>query len=76
MKDLERSGRIWEVVICIVCVDLIKQQMTMFEAEKNLGEMVTNTRETPEKTSHYRRLKYAIEQLELDEIGEILDEPV
>jgi uncharacterized protein YaaN involved in tellurite resistance len=60
--------------MCIICVELIKQQLTITEAEKNLGEMVNDNRETLEKLNHYRKLKYAVEELDIDELDKLLDE--
>ena len=60
--------------MCIVCVDLIKQNMTISEAERNLGELVNDRKETLTKLNHYDRLKEALEQLDLEEAGKILDE--
>ena len=61
-----------EVVICIICMELIKQKMTISEAERNLGEMVNDRKETIDNLNHYGRLKEAIEIM--DYLCEVLEE--
>jgi hypothetical protein len=48
--------------MCIVCVELVKQKMSISEAERNLGEMVTNPKD-PNK-DHYAELEHALKELE------------
>ena len=59
--------------MCIICVELIKQRMTVFEAERNSGEMV-NTAKPGEDVEHYRQLNEAIQDGDFDKLGEIIDE--
>lgn len=60
--------------MCIVCVELIKQQMTITEAEKNLGELVSDRKASVDEVIHYGRLKEAIEDLDLDYLDVVLNE--
>lgn len=62
--------------MCIVCVDLIKQNMTVGEAERNLGELINNRNETIDNLVHYGRLKEAIDILDLDYLGVVLEEGI
>ncbi len=58
--------------MCIVCVDLIKQQMTWFEAERNTSEL-GRTEKDREKATHYQDLHDALVEVDLDTLEKILD---
>jgi len=60
--------------MCIMCIEILKQKMSLHEAERNLGEMVNDRRETIETHNHYRKLKEAIDIMDLDYLGEVLEE--
>lgn len=59
--------------MCMICVDLIKQRMTITEAERNVGELVSTAKDDKEWV-HYTDLQRAIEELDLDVLGEVLEE--
>lgn len=59
--------------MCIVCVELIKQKLTIPEAEKNLGEMRFDSRQHIETLEHYGRLKDAMEVMDLDTLATEID---
>lgn len=52
--------------MCIVCVELIKQKMTLREAESNLREIASDD-------AHMNKLLEAIEELDLETLAEELD---
>jgi len=56
--------------MCMICVDLIKQRMTLVEASRNAREMNT----TRAGSDHYMELEQAIENLDLDKLAKVLDE--
>lgn len=56
--------------MCMICVDLIKQRMTLQEAKKNAREM----NYTREGSDHYAELEQAIEKGDMDRLNEMLDE--
>jgi len=58
--------------MCIVCIDLFKQKMTLDEAQKNLGELVYDKRSTAKTVGHQQRLKSAIDEFDLNKIDEEL----
>lgn len=60
--------------MCIICVELIKQKMSIMEAGRNLGEMVNDKREDPKTLKHYKKLKEAIEFADWDELEELIEE--
>lgn len=60
--------------MCVICLDIIKQKMSLTEAQRNLGEMVNDRRETVETLDHYYKLKEAIDDLHFDDLADILDE--
>ena len=62
--------------MCIICSEIIRQKMTLFEAKRNLGEMVNNPNETVDKLQHYARLKESIEQMKTAELDKILEKGV
>jgi hypothetical protein len=61
--------------MCIVCVDLIKQNLTIPEAERNLGEMNSTFRreDSVEEFLHRHNLEKAIRDMDLETIGKELD---
>ena len=60
---------------CIVCIDLIKQSLTIPEAERNLGEMNSRFRreDSVEEFLHRHNLEKAIKDMDLEVIGKELD---
>ena len=54
----------------MICVDLIKQRMTLVEAQRNACEMNT----TRAGSEHYMELEQAIEEMDLDKLSRVLDE--
>jgi hypothetical protein len=60
--------------MCIMCIEIMKQQMSLTEAERNLGEVVNDGREKLETLNHYRKLKEAIDLMDLDYLGKVLEE--
>jgi hypothetical protein len=61
--------------MCIVCVDLIKQSLTIPEAERNLGEMNSTFRreDSVEEYMHRRRLEDALEEMDIETLDKELD---
>jgi hypothetical protein len=59
--------------MCIVCVELIKHKMTLLEAERNLGEL-GRVEKDREKAEHYQNLHDAIKDMDVEEIGWLLEE--
>lgn len=49
--------------MCIVCVDLIKQNMTVLEADRNLSELIMFA-PTKQEKRHYKDLKEALSELD------------
>jgi len=62
--------------MCLICSELIRQKMTLLEAERNLGEMVNNPKESLDKLQHYARLKESIEQMDTEELDKELEKGV
>lgn len=60
--------------MCIMCMEIIKQKMSLTEAYRNLGEVINDRRETQEAINHYKELREAIDNLLFDELAGILDE--
>lgn len=66
--------------MCIICLELLKHRMTINEAERAASEMVwAMLIDDPEKFDykdyqHRKRLKEALENLDLDKLGKVLDE--
>jgi mevalonate kinase len=56
--------------MCLICVDLIKQKMTLPEAQRNASEMNL----TRSGSDHYAELEKAIKELDLEKLGQLLDE--
>ena len=61
--------------MCLVCVDLIKQNMTILEADRNLSELVEFA-PTKRIKRHYEDLKEALEELDEDILKTYLDKEV
>ena len=59
--------------MCIVCIDLIKHNMTLLEAERNLDEL-GRTEDDKRLVAHYRALYEAIEKMDTEELGALLEE--
>jgi hypothetical protein len=56
----------------MVCVDLIKQNMTVIEAERNLPELIL-TAKTKRELYHYEDLKDALDNLDEEILKTYLD---
>ena len=59
--------------MCIICVELIKQKMTIPEAERNVGEKIISTKYW-ERLEHEIELAKALKELDIDKLDKILDE--
>lgn len=62
--------------MCIICVELIKQKMTLTEAERNLGELIISTKYFEEELQHEIDLYRAVKELDLKKLDKLLDEGV
>lgn len=56
--------------MCIMCIEIMKQQMSLTEAGRNLGEIVNDLN----KDSHYGKLKEAIDEMDVKKLNEVLIE--
>lgn len=56
--------------MCIICIELIKHRMTITEA----GKAAKECNGTEKSSEHMRELEEAIENLDLEKLGELLDE--
>jgi len=56
--------------MCLVCIDLIKQSLSITEAVKNLTEIVHFSNNN---TKHEEELLKALNELDLDKLSELLD---
>jgi len=54
----------------MICVDLIKQRMTLKEAQRNAGEM----NRTRSGSDHYAAIEKAIRESNFTALAEILDQ--
>lgn len=59
--------------MCLVCVDLIKQNMTILEADRNLSELISVAK-TRRELYHYEDLQDALDELDEDILKTYLDE--
>ncbi len=59
--------------MCIICVDLIKQKLTVLEAERNVGEFIMFP-PVEDDLSHYTELADALDEMDLGKFGEGVDE--
>ncbi len=59
--------------MCMICVELIKQNMTMLEAGKASDELIV-TAKPEEDTTHYKDLKESIEEMDIEKLGNVLEE--
>ena len=59
--------------MCIICIEIAKNSMSLSEAEKNLKELI-GTEQTDEEFNHHSDLLDSIENNDLDELSVILDE--
>lgn len=59
--------------MCIVCVELIKQRLTVPEAESASKEMIVTAKPGVD-TRHFEELNKALNESDFDKLGEILDE--
>lgn len=66
--------------MCLICIELLKQKMTITEAERAANEMVRAAWiDDPKKFDyedyrHKKKLQQALRDLDLDELDEVLDE--
>jgi len=61
--------------MCIICVELIKQRMTLLEAEKNIGELLwTTKREDIDDILHLLELNESIINLDTERLDKVLTE--
>ena len=66
--------------MCIICLELLKQKMTMIEAERAASEMVRAAWiDDPKKFNykdynHTKKLKEALEELDLEKLDAVLKE--
>ena len=61
--------------MCMLCVDLMKQKMTMKEANSNLKELLLDLDEVPrDQLQHLIDLDRAIEDLDIKELERLFDE--
>jgi len=61
--------------MCIICVELLKQRMSISEAERAVTELLLTTKEeTKEKKAHYIRLRTAIKSLDRKMLDKVMDE--
>ena len=59
--------------MCLICIELVKHRMNTAEAERAATEIV----ETDENASeHVTELQKALEALDLEKLGELLDEGI
>lgn len=56
--------------MCLICVELIKQRMTLPEAERASLENIMGK----ESDSHEYKLRKALKELNLEELAELLEE--
>ena len=60
-------------MMCIICVELIKQNMTYQEAQDASKEMVL-TAKPDDNTEHYEELNRSLREADLEKLGELLEE--
>lgn len=66
--------------MCMICVELLKQKMTIPEAERAASELVRSSLiDDPKKfdwtkQKHYKKLKEALENLDLEKLNDVLEE--
>ena len=58
--------------MCIICIELMKHHLTMLEAEKASNEMILTT--TGTDAAHYRELNRSIREMDLETLGNVLEE--
>ena len=58
--------------MCILCVELIKQKMSMDEASRAAGELLFFTELPEDDVEHIYKLKEALDNLDLEALGELL----
>lgn len=56
--------------MCLICVELIKQRMTLPEAERASLENIMGKK----SDSHEYKLRKALKELNLEELAELLEE--
>lgn len=61
--------------MCLVCVDLIKQNMTILEAERNLDELRWVSKDSSQ-SRHYHDLFEAVDKMDIDKIDQLLQNGV
>lgn len=60
--------------MCLICVDLIKQKLTLNEAMRNAQELGHTEVENWEQRQHYQDLHDAIYDGDLERLDEVLKE--
>ena len=66
--------------MCLICIELLKHKMTIIEADRAASEMVRAmlvddaSKFNYKDYQHRKRLKQALENLDLDKLDKILDE--
>ena len=59
--------------MCVICLEILKNKMTLNEAKANVGELI-GLESTDEEFEHYSDLLEAIENDDTDALNEVLDE--
>lgn len=63
--------------MCIICIELVKQKMTMGEAKRAATEIILDVEDSnSEEFDHYSKLIESIRDLDLEKLGEVLDEGI
>lgn len=55
--------------MCIICLELLKHRMNLQEADRACKELYRS-----DKSKHLKKLKEALEEFDLEKLGEALDE--
>jgi hypothetical protein len=58
-----------------MCVELMQQKLTITEAERNVGEFIMSP-PVEDDLNHYVELADAMDEMDLDKLGRILEEGV
>lgn len=57
--------------MCIICVDIMRQKLTIPEAERNVGEFIMFP-PVEDDLAHYVELADALDEMDLDKLGRVL----
>lgn len=60
--------------MCLICVELIKQRMTLTEAKRAAGEYSRVEGESRDQDKHISDLYDALTRDDFEKLGELLDE--